>query len=675
MPSLAELVENIPNYNYYGGRGSFSVERPYGRDTSGGGDSNQPYIKRDIGERWSPTSADDGFFRFGVINASTRTAADLERIGKFLINKKTGPKFIAKQVALQLQNVQLEAKQDKKIYSTNSVLQGIIDSANALSSKNSGTRIYNLGVNTLLQVGVNAFGGHFVRHGLLPIMSEQDKYESVVKFNSDHNNNRLLNLVRKFSGKNDNIISRYNGGPNSFLGIGRTTIKRAKDVNSLTGMDDNDLKKRALNNFVPITIGDTLKIDSLSTIGNIIFPSTVGFDSTSFNFSKQDFRDYKNKFLVKSGSTNYVKTIDSQNKNKKVETVDSIYNTEDKKKILNNFMPMTMGEYNSINFDGVNSYIFLPTPSEDANSGPNSNIFNFSTQDFREYKNKVSGRDKKDYIPETNYVEWNMEKRIGISRARKLGENRYQYWEDEEGASDKVNATGLFYNQDVTKGLNNITDYNGENVDAKKIRDIVKFRFKSIDNDSPEYGVYMVFRAYLESFDDKMNSKWNQYTYSGRGENFYLYDSFTNNINFSFVIAASSAMEMKPLYQKLNYLKSTLAPDYTQNYKLRGNLMQLTIGDYVKFQPGIITDLNISIDDDTNWEIAIDSFEGGNDSKMHELPHILRCSVNFIPIYNFLPRKSANSPFIGINDSVNGQNKKNNWLYSGNIKGPNSQKQ
>ena len=48
--------------------------------------------------------------------------------------------------------------------------------ANTISSNFGPTRIYNLGINTLAQVPVNAFGKHFNRHGLTPV---QEDYELI----------------------------------------------------------------------------------------------------------------------------------------------------------------------------------------------------------------------------------------------------------------------------------------------------------------------------------------------------------------------------------------------------------------------------------------------------------------------------------------------------------------
>lgn len=99
---------------------------------------------------------------------------------------------------------------------------------------------------------------------------------------------------------------------------------------------------------------------------------------------------------------------------------------------------------------------------------------------------------------------------------------------------------------------------------------------------------------------------------------------------------------------------------------MRGNLVELTIGDYIHYQPGIITSMFISIPEEANWEIALnepDDTGEGRDKDMHELPMMLRVGINFTPIYDFLPRKSAELPFFGIDDreNPNDLNSKKHW--------------
>jgi len=111
-------------------------------------------------------------------------------------------------------------------------------------------------------------------------------------------------------------------------------------------------------------------------------------------------------------------------------------------------------------------------------------------------------------------------------------------------------------------------------------------------------------------------------------------------MSLSWTVAAQSKEELIPMYKKLNYLASTLTPDYSGNGFMRGNLVQLTIGGYVYEQPGFITGLTYDIQEDTPWEIGINDTDGAVDNSVRQLPHIIRVTgFSFTPIQKFLPRK------------------------------------
>ena len=128
----------------------------------------------------------------------------------------------------------------------------------------------------------------------------------------------------------------------------------------------------------------------------------------------------------------------------------------------------------------------------------------------------------------------------------------------------------------------------------------------------------MLFRALLTDITDNPNPSWNTINYVGRGEPFYIYNGFERTVSFTFQVAAVSEEEMKPLWQKMNYLYSNVMPDYSDNI-MRGPYMKLTIGNYMYRQPGVIKGLTYTIDNKSPWEIAIDDPERGPGEKMHEL--------------------------------------------------------
>ena len=149
----------------------------------------------------------------------------------------------------------------------------------------------------------------------------------------------------------------------------------------------------------------------------------------------------------------------------------------------------------------------------------------------------------------------------------------------------------------------------------------------------------MDFRAYLDSFNDSFSGDWNAYKYVGRAEDFHTYAGFDRSISFGFKIAASSAVELEVLYNKLNLFVSSTAPSYVGSSFQRGTFMAVTIGDYLQDQLGFIESVDISWDTDYQWNTRFNNDPG------RELPTILDISVSFKPIHMSIPK--AASRFIG----------------------------
>jgi len=222
------------------------------------------------------------------------------------------------------------------------------------------------------------------------------------------------------------------------------------------------------------------------------------------------------------------------------------------------------------------------------------------------------------------------------------------------GKSNTKNGTKNVLNYGIPastmEALDKITAmpmYDGVGPDTSKaINDLVKFRIAAINNDKDNgSAVYMHFRAFIDSFQDNYNANWNSTNYLGRGESFFTYGNFGRGIQMNFTIYAQSKPELIPMYKKLNYLASTLSPDYTSAGFMRGNLVRLTMGGYLYEQPGFISSLSYDIPQESTWEIALDE-KGGADSSVKELPHMIRVQMSFTPIHTFLPQKpnTANNP-------------------------------
>ena len=213
MP-LVDLTSDLKSLKYGNDRPNGSSAQPYIQVDVNTGLTGIKLIDNTFGGEIRP---DEGFIRGGATNALKASLVDTVRIGKFFTDLPKGPLFIAKQVGLQLSNPRLDTKKEGNLKPSDGLFQP--------------TRIYNLGINTLSQTAVNAFGIHFDRHGVLPVQNEDTKYENVAEYNNIPEWNRLVRLRDKLfsSSTNDgdrNIIDKYIGGPNSVYGVGTTTIKR-----------------------------------------------------------------------------------------------------------------------------------------------------------------------------------------------------------------------------------------------------------------------------------------------------------------------------------------------------------------------------------------------------------------------------------------------------------------
>ena len=131
----------------------------------------------------------------------------------------------------------------------------------------------------------------------------------------------------------------------------------------------------------------------------------------------------------------------------------------------------------------------------------------------------------------------------------------------------------------------------------------------------------------------------------------YNYQGFDRTVSLGWTVAAQSKQELMPMYQKLNYLASVCAPDYSSEGYMRGNLIELTVGGYLYNQVGIMTGIDYGVPTESPWEIAINDssipgagFEKNrSDNSVKEMPFIINVSgFNFIPIHNFVPNVQKN---------------------------------
>ena len=273
------------------------------------------------------------------------------------------------------------------------------------------------------------------------------------------------------------------------------------------------------------------------------------------------------------------------------------------------------------------------------NSGPNTFIYGpdaiVNYTDFRQTIKDQLPKIFSEGLASTDYRAFNRQIQYKTGNPGVKNVNRSNPYQaipnSDTTTADEINLTPL---------------YTSANVDDKTEQsDLIKFTISVVDNDEPSQRTWIHFRAFIDSFGDSFNANWNEYKYVGRGESFYRYGGFGRNISLSFKAAVQSRQEQFPLYQKLNYLASLTAPDYTGTGFMRGNLVYLTVGDWLVDVPGVLKGMSLGIPNESPWEIARDE-TGRKQNDIAQLPFVVEVSgFDFAPIHNFVPRK--NSPFIG----------------------------
>lgn len=248
-------------------------------------------------------------------------------------------------------------------------------------------------------------------------------------------------------------------------------------------------------------------------------------------------------------------------------------------------------------------------------------------QDFRR-EGSVRGSENTSYSFDYNARDVNRETRVNLGRqGKKININPTNlYSESDPEAVDKLNELGALNSK---PGL-------------EESRDFISLNFQVI---TPDNTTYLYFRAYLDSFTDSYNPTWGTTQYLGRAEGMRTYEGFSRNVSLGFKIAASTRSEMKPIYEKVNYLASATAPTYGDGTFMRGTIIKVTVGDYLFEVPAVIEDLSFSWEKNYPWEISMTNPESEVDDDMQVLPHVLDCTMSLGIIHNFIPQ-TGKVPFV-----------------------------
>ena len=136
--------------------------------------------------------------------------------------------------------------------------------------------------------------------------------------------------------------------------------------------------------------------------------------------------------------------------------------------------------------------------------------------------------------------------------------------------------------------------------------DLIAFFFYDVVNDK-----YIPFRATVKAISEGGTAFWDELRFIGRADQLYSYNGFSRTLTFSFNVVINSIAELAPTWKKINYIASSIKPSNyttgqqtTQYYNrfIVPPMFMITIGDLYKFQPIVITSVNVNIPDDAAWE-------------------------------------------------------------------------
>jgi len=644
---LQKLLTNPEDFKFYTENQEYGVSPnnqnprtiPFGRDRFNdklNEGSNQPYIYENNKQKLVDISGKNSSFyndftiRGGIL-APLKAAEDVLRLTRFFADIKNpkGLLFLAKENILSRIGTKTEAS------------KGLGYAGGALN-EGAYTPLSTIG-----QALIGFAGGHLNKQGLDPTGlfpgASINKYQEVISENQlilpdDYINNRLINLIPKPLNTNPfqstgilvsllkgysvnppydpSTLIEYGGGPGSVLGIGKTKIRFATTNDSFSKLTVFD-NKNNINSFE-------------TYIGSKSHPTNLNRLSllTNSTSSSDILLEYKG----------------GPGSNGKVDGTTKI-----KYAINNEGFKLTVfdknNSSNSDNFSNTSKGSLYKTWDYDLIKSQDEN---YNAEIKEDFKKAIITPNKSStfLVSSPSYIEKNIEKRFNLNNPGEVKKDRSSYTNGTGQALDKVNASYI-YKSDVTPGRDNpLYKTNGE------FLDIIPFIISILNNDNQEkndpgtYRKNMHFRAFIDSFSDSYDADWSPIEYMGRAEKLYKYKGFGRKISMAFTVVAQSREEITAMYDKLNFLASSLAPEYldslTSGY-MAGNIAYITLGEYIYDQPGIINSLTFDIPEESPWEIGIDDDGNRLDVKdVRQVPHMIKVTgFNFTPIHKFRPEKQT----------------------------------
>jgi len=497
-----------------------------------------------------------------------------------------------------------------------------------------------------------------------------------------------------------NRLSSTFGGPNSFFGIGGTTIRKAGHpyLGSYTTSPElynkdrapqylDSAKRESFYGAVDeTTYTGELKSQQIASGGDfygILKALAYTIGNVRESGAPKEPSDLYDKIQVQSETKNKIKNLDPFNPKydfplDRLERKTDL-NSQRVGSLLSNGPSDQIADYNSnpikkyrtSNYNQLkrnsrgnsklNDFRFGFTTDSDTkgfSTDPDNAYFEFSNLEYRYGlgEHGEAGADRsKPFVNNISYAKFDKTSpnAAGTFKAGESKYNDYAIPKEKTGRKfrgDRINIID-YKRSHIKLNTSAVYELGQEYTDGMPgNEDLVEFYFSSLVLNGHVNcpAEVIVFRATFGNITDNHNPSWNAIKYMGRADPLYVYQGYERDISFDFTVHIGSRDEMKASWRKLNYLASWTAPEYLRSGYMRGPMVRLNIGHLYRKMPGYISSLSYTFDNtQTQWETAklpedmdfVSNPEIANLSKpgVLQLPKHIQVNVGFVPVGVYRP--------------------------------------
>ena len=202
---------------------------------------------------------------------------------------------------------------------------------------------------------------------------------------------------------------------------------------------------------------------------------------------------------------------------------------------------------------------------------------------FNDFRSKLSGPELERATKE-DYNTKNINTRVNFGNPGQLStsdKDRIEWYNTDKVGDryDKINALDL----------------------GESGNDLVNMWFKA------DGGQKVQFRGTATGITETFSPSWSPIKYNGRADQAYNYSTFDRSVSFNFQAYATSRIEMKPMWKKLEYLSTMTMPQYSETGGdgYQGTLITFRLGSLYNGKLAFIESLSYTMSDETPWEISM----------------------------------------------------------------------